>query len=438
MIGAELAARDHRLREADQRIAGIVEADQVSHAGTRRRRRDLARLGDVERKRLLAPDVLARRERGERHLAVQVVRGADVDDVDRGIGDELPPVARGAPESERAGGIHGVRLVTVRQDFADRRGDVREHGADTLKRNGVRAADESAADEADSIVLHQWVSRMTVARARIERSAASAISRARIPSRPATMSATCSVQAPHEGVELEPIGIGVALEEEGQGRIAAVAAGRRVLDARRPVVSGRQHAPRPADFDALVVAEGRAPGVDDLRDAPARGAQRDRGRVDVARLADRGIDEAAAVRRDLRRFFAEQPARHVEIVDRHVAEHPAGALDVGDRRRCRVAAHDEDGFDVADLAVVDSLTDAAERRVIAAVEPDRQQNAGAIRGRDALACAADVEIDRFFAEHRLAGRGASLDQRGVRVGRARDQERVDAGVAERGRGVHVR
>ena len=34
-------------------------------------------------------------------------------------------------------------------------------------------------------------------------------------------------------------------------------------------------------------------------------------------------------------LFAEQEARHVEIMDRHVAEDAAGALDVIDRRRAR-------------------------------------------------------------------------------------------------------
>jgi hypothetical protein len=63
---------------------------------------------------------------------------------------------------------------------------------------------------------------------------------------------------------------------------------------------------------------------------------------------------------DLDGLLAEQPARHVEVVDGHVAEQPAGALDVGDRRWRRVAAHDEHRLDRADLAGVDPLPDAAE------------------------------------------------------------------------------
>ena len=60
---------------------------------------------------------------------------------------------------------------------------------------------------------------------------------------------------------------------------------------------------------------------------------RQRVRELVAGGADRGIHQAAAVRRDLGRLLAEQPARHVEVVDRHVAEQAAGSLHIRDRRR---------------------------------------------------------------------------------------------------------
>ena len=58
--------------------------------------------------------------------------------------------------------------------------------------------------------------------------------------------------------------------------------------------------------------------------------------------------------------------------------------------------------------------------------PARSAAATAARAR------ADVEVDRLFAEDRLAGGGAGLDQVGMRVGRARDQQRIDAGVGEHG------
>ena len=137
-----------------------------------------------------------------------------------------------------------------------------------------------------------------------------------------------AVQAANECVELEAVRVGVTLEEEGQGGVGRVAGGRRALDRGRLAVARRQHAARAADLDALVVAEHRAARVRDLRDAAASGAQRHRRRVDVARGADRGVDQAAAVRRDLDRLLAEQPACHVEVVDRHVAEHASRAQHV--------------------------------------------------------------------------------------------------------------
>jgi hypothetical protein len=60
------------------------------------------------RQRLLAIDVLAGLKRGHRHLMMEVVRRGDVDDVDLGILDQLPPVAGGALEAEAGGGALAV------------------------------------------------------------------------------------------------------------------------------------------------------------------------------------------------------------------------------------------------------------------------------------------------------------------------------------------
>ena len=67
--------------------------------------------------------------------------------------------------------------------------------------------------------------------------------------------------------------------------------------------AGAQHAPGAADLDALIVSVGRPARVRDLRDTPAAGLERHRGRVDVAGLADGRLDEAAAMRRHLDHFF---------------------------------------------------------------------------------------------------------------------------------------
>ena len=61
-----------------------------------------------------------------------------------------------------------------------------------------------------------------------------------------------------------------------------------------------------------------------------------------------GSVSTAPMRADRHRLLAEQPARHVEVVDRHVAEDAARPPDVVDRRRARVARGDVDHLDRAD------------------------------------------------------------------------------------------
>jgi hypothetical protein len=125
------------------------------------------------------------------------------------------------------------------------------------------------------------------------------------------------------------------------------------------------------------------------------------------------------------RLFAEQEAGHVEIVDGHVAEDAAGALDVIDRRGARIARGDRHHFDVADAAIVDRLAHGHEMRIEAAVEADHQLALGLINHLDAGLDPGDVEIDRLFAEDRLAGAGKTLDQVGMGVGRRADDDGVD-------------
>ena len=87
---------------------------------------------------------------------------------------------------------------------------------------------------------------------------------------------------------------------------------------------------------------------------PDFGLQDDDGGVDVAGLADGGIDERRAEGGDGDRLLAEHEARHVEIVDHHVAEQAAGARDIGDRRRRGIARGDLHQFDRADRALADA------------------------------------------------------------------------------------
>ena len=67
----------------DRRRAQIVVADQRAHACGLGRQRQLARVRGRQRQRLLAIDVLAGRDRRQRHLLVQDVGRGDRDQLDR-------------------------------------------------------------------------------------------------------------------------------------------------------------------------------------------------------------------------------------------------------------------------------------------------------------------------------------------------------------------
>ena len=105
------------------------------------------------------------------------------------------------------------------------------------------------------------------------------------------------------------------------------------------MVAGLQHALRAEHFEALVVAVGGTARGVDLRQLAAGCAQRHRGCVGVVRLRrDRRIGQGAGGRINRLGFFAEDPAEDVEVVNQHVLEDAARALQVFDRWRARVAA----------------------------------------------------------------------------------------------------
>ncbi len=187
----------------------------------------------------------------------------------------------------------------------------------------------------------------------------------------------------------------------------------------RPVVARLQHALAAQDLEALVVTVGGAAAGVDLREPSAARADRHRRRIDVAGRLDRRIGQAAAGRVDGRGLVVENPAEDVEVVDQHVLEDAAGDLDVIDRRRAGIAAGDDQHFRLADLAGVDARLQRGERRIVAALEADQAGHAGALhrfRGADR---AREIEIDRLFAEDRLAGRlpRAAAGRRGCRCSR---------------------
>ena len=118
-----------------------------------------------------------------------------------------------------------------------------------------------------------------------------------------------------------------------------------------------------------------------------------------------GIDQRRAQREDLDRLLAEQEARHVEIMDHHVAEQPARAL-----RRSRPAAATGSREITLTISIAPAsparsrVSQRGEIRVEAAVEADHQRLAGSADDGEAAPDAVGVEIDRLFAEHRLARR----------------------------------
>ena len=123
-------------------------------------------------------------------------------------------------------------------------------------------------------------------------------------------------------------------------------------------IAGAQHPLGAVNLDALVVAIGGAARIRDLGDPARSGLHDHRGGVDIAGLADRLVDEGGAEREDLDRLFGQEEARHVEIMDHHVAEEAARALDVIDRRRRGIARDHRDDLDGAGLARAQTLLQA--------------------------------------------------------------------------------
>ena len=195
------------------------------------------------------------------------------------------------------------------------------------------------------------------------------------------------------------------------------------------MIADAQHAALSEQLHALVVAIGAAARIVDVDQHPGRRPQRHHRGIDVAGASDRRIDQRIAEgghRDDL----AGDEARDVEIMDGHVAEQAAGHRDVAERRRRRVAAGDDQLFEPADLALLRAPPQSSDRRIEAALEADHDGR----RERCDLVAAAfgarEIEIDRFLAQHRLAGPGRRDDQVDMGVGRAGDQHRVDARIVE--------
>src|SRR5690606_28434717 len=97
---AELPRLDDLASDLHHRIADVIESDGVAHTAALCSFCERNRLREIQRERLLAGDVCACDEGCERHLGVEVVRRADIDEVDVRIGDELAPVSGASGETK--------------------------------------------------------------------------------------------------------------------------------------------------------------------------------------------------------------------------------------------------------------------------------------------------------------------------------------------------
>ena len=245
-----------------------------------------------------------------------------------------------------------------------------------------------AGSHAGDACLAQISATSTVRRPALLRTAASARISACRPDSPSGLRRAALVDGGDERRHLGVVGGHVALDEEVHQRRALEALPVGHLDGRLVDVLCPHHALGAVDLDPLVVPVARAARVGDLGDLAGRGDERDRRRIDVGHPADRLVDEHRTDRGDRRRLLAEQEARHVEVVDRHVAEQPAGARHVLERRRARVARRDRDHLDIADLPGVDAGPGGAEVGVESAVEADHQPRRSARRRRPGSAARA--------------------------------------------------
>ena len=142
-------------------------------------------------------------------------------------------------------------------------------------------------------------------------------------------------------IELIPVGFFVALQEEMLGLVGRNHVRPGCDNLRRTVVAGLEHALRSQYFEALVVTVGRAARGMDLRELAADRAERHGRGVGIIGLGgNRRIGQRAGRGINGCGFFAENPAEDVEIVDQHVLENAARALQVGDRRGAWVPADD--------------------------------------------------------------------------------------------------
>src|SRR5258708_8424051 len=195
-------------------------------------------------------------------------------------------------------------------------------------------------------------------------------------------------------IELAAVGLGIAFEKEMQWLVANDAIGPGKGDCALDQVLGPQGALRPERLDALVIAIDRTPAVRDLAQRTRLRTQCHDRRVDIARFADRRIDQHARGGKYLDRLLAQEPPRHVEIVDHHVAEQAARTAYIFDRRRSGIAAGDRQQLEAAAPPAPALGFEPHEARVKAAAEADPPPDTPILRPRPPNPPAAAVHSAR--------------------------------------------
>ena len=182
---------------------------------------------------------------------------------------------------------------------------------------------------------------------------------------------------------------------------------------------------RAEGFDTLVVAVHGTTAVVDERQSAALVHEYDHRGVDVACLGEGSVDAHRSLRRDLDDLAPGDIARHVEVVDRHVEEDASRHTDVRGRRRFGIPARDAKDVHVSDRTRGDGLVHRPVPGVEAAVEPDHEQDTGALDRVQRPVDLSEVVGNRLLAEDRLACVGRGLDQVDMGVGARADGDRVD-------------
>ena len=138
---------------------------------------------------------------------------------------------------------------------------------------------------------------------------------------------------------------------------------------------------------------------------------------------------------DLDRLLAEKEARHVEVMDRHVAEDTARMSDIVARRQARVAAGDDDLTHLANLARVDGPAQLDVAGIETAVEGHHDARVQLLELAHGGIGLGQVVVDRLLAKHRLSGMCGLEHQVRMGVGRRTDDHRIDVGAGDQRFGV---